>query len=132
MSHFYGTLQGARGPASRCGSKGSGICTHAASWEGAVCANVYLENDIDWARVSLTTWQGRGINMLLYDGPVGGGNEINAAHNDLRPQFLDRTWILTAGAPAVGVEMFQFMLKLMTAHQVSQVCDFLREKGIEV
>lgn len=72
MSHFYGTLIGNRGEATRCGTKASGITTFAASWAGAVHATVYLRDGVDWARVSLTAWQGAGVDRLLYDGPVSG------------------------------------------------------------
>ncbi len=70
MSHFYGTLQGSRGQATRCGSKDSGITTYAASWAGAVQACVYVRDGKDWATVRLTTWSGAGVDRLLYDGPV--------------------------------------------------------------
>lgn len=36
MSHFYGTVQGNRGEATRGGSKNSGMDTATASWEGSV------------------------------------------------------------------------------------------------
>ena len=72
MAHFYGTLKGTRGEATRCGGKGSGLVTYAASWEGAV--RVDLSHDPvtgrDRARVTLTPWQGRGTERLLYDGPI--------------------------------------------------------------
>lgn len=75
MAHFYGTIQGARGEASRLGSKTSGLDVKAASWAGAVSVRLYRnERDgMDCARVSLVPWHGAGITSLLYDGPVGGG-----------------------------------------------------------
>lgn len=36
MSAFYGTIEGQRGPATRCGSKSSGIKAAAQSWDGSV------------------------------------------------------------------------------------------------
>jgi hypothetical protein len=74
MSHFYGTLKGTRGEATRCGSKDSGIVAHAASWEGAVCARVFHDEETgkDWAYVGLTSWHGRGSERELYRGPVDG------------------------------------------------------------
>lgn len=36
MSVFYGTVQGQRGPATRCGSLSSGIIAAAQSWDGSV------------------------------------------------------------------------------------------------
>jgi hypothetical protein len=71
MSHFYGTLQGSRGEATRCGTKGSGVVTHAASYEGAVRVGLYHYEGKDYARVSLTTWCNAGIEKEIYHGPVG-------------------------------------------------------------
>ena len=72
MAHFYGTLQGVRGEASRLGGKESGLRTVAASWEGSVCVYLSYENGCDWATVRLEPWHGRGESKLLYDGPVSG------------------------------------------------------------
>lgn len=74
MSHFYGTLKGNRGEATRCGSKDRGMLVHAASWEGAVCARVFHDEETgkDWAYVRLTDWHGRGQHRELYNGPVDG------------------------------------------------------------
>ena len=70
MAHFRGTICGHRGVASRLGTKGSGLETKAASWQGAVGVQLYAQNGVDMARVSLTTHHGAGTNRLLYDGPV--------------------------------------------------------------
>jgi hypothetical protein len=72
MAHFYGTVQGARGEASRLGHKNTGLNTVAASWQGAVEVDLYERDGIDWARVSLRPWHGRGKSVELYDGPVSG------------------------------------------------------------
>lgn len=65
MSHFYGTIQGARGEASRCGSKGSGIRTNAAGWGGCIQTSVYEEDDRDMYRVFLTPWQSSGGSSVM-------------------------------------------------------------------
>lgn len=76
MSHFYGTLKGSRGEATRGGTKNSGLHVVAASWQGAV--EVYLTEDTktgqDVAHVALIQWHGRGQYppKVLYDGPVSG------------------------------------------------------------
>ena len=70
MSKYYGTLQGNRGEATRCGSKDSGITTDAAGWGGAVRVCVFDNDGVDWARVCLTKWHGAGVEKPLYDGPV--------------------------------------------------------------
>ena len=72
MSHYYGTLEGSRGKATRCGTKGSGLTTHAASWSGAVRVDLWHDADTgrDMASVSLVPWRGSGIRRELYAGPV--------------------------------------------------------------
>lgn len=72
MAHFYGTLHGARGPASRLGHKSSGLETVAASYQGAVKVRLYGRDGTDMAEVRLTPWQGSGSSRVLYDGPVSG------------------------------------------------------------
>lgn len=75
MAHFYGEIQGARGPASRLGGKGSGLQVKAASWQGAVHVGLYARDDgRDCARVSLIPWNGAGVSRELYDGPVDGSD----------------------------------------------------------
>ena len=80
MAHFIAEIEGARGPASRLGSKQSGIRATAASWEGAV--SVIIRHDErtgqDMATVRLREWHGRGSDKLLYDGPVSGKVTVDA------------------------------------------------------
>lgn len=71
MAHFYGTLKGSRGEATRCGTKASGLVAYAASWHGAVRSEVFVKDDEDWARIELVPWHGNGVSRLLYEGPVG-------------------------------------------------------------
>ena len=72
MSHFYGAIQGNRGKATRCGTRGSGIHTVTASWNGAVGVRLWHDEETgqDMARVYLMRWGGRGTDRLLYEGPV--------------------------------------------------------------
>ncbi len=72
MSHFYGTVQGSRGQATRQGGKNAGLETYAASWKGAVRVMAYYDEatDTDCVRVDLTTWHGHGIHRVLYHGPI--------------------------------------------------------------
>jgi hypothetical protein len=72
MAHFLGALRGARGPASRLGTKSSGLTVTAASWQGAVETDLYERDGIDFARVALKPWHGSGTSKVLYDGPVSG------------------------------------------------------------
>ena len=71
MSHFYGTLQGARGEATRSGSKDSGLLTIAACWQGAIFTRLWWDDDEGVTRyvVSLRTWEGStpiGEGILSY------------------------------------------------------------------
>ena len=75
MAHFYGTIEGNRGQATRCGSKSSGMTSYAASWAGAVRTVAYEKDGVDMARVELTTWKGAGGYRLLYDGPISGKDD---------------------------------------------------------
>lgn len=79
MAHFYGTIQGSRGQASRLGGKASGLSTVAASWQGAVAVKLYEKDGTDFARVYLTTHNGAGTNRTLYDGPVSGASKLSKA-----------------------------------------------------
>lgn len=72
MSDFYGTIQGARGKATRGGSKKSGMESYTASWSGAVRCKAYKENGQDMVRVELVPWHGQGSNQLLYLGRMDG------------------------------------------------------------
>lgn len=72
MAHFYGTVRGSRGEASRMGGERSGMVTYCASWRGAVRCHAYVNAEgMDCVRVSLTQWRGRGVERQLYDGPIG-------------------------------------------------------------
>jgi hypothetical protein len=80
MSHFYGTLQGNRGEATRCGSAGSGVRTYAAGWRGAICATIYQETidgeDVDMFRVSLVPWHGSGgMSQVLATGRLNANEQ---------------------------------------------------------
>lgn len=45
MAAFYSTIEGNRGPATRCGSKGSGIHAAVQSWQGSVSTTLYTAED---------------------------------------------------------------------------------------
>jgi hypothetical protein len=80
MAHFYGSIRGSRGEATRLGTCTSGLNVKAASWQGAVHVQLYTHNGTDKAHISLIPWQGKGVNRILYDGPVSGalidGNKV--------------------------------------------------------
>lgn len=74
MAHFYATLHGTRGEASRLGTKSSGMDATVASWQGAVSVRLWHDGatDTDMAEVSLIPWHGAGDKTPLYAGPVSG------------------------------------------------------------
>lgn len=57
MSHFYSSIRGNRGPATRCGSKASGITAEATGWDigGVVCTTFNPQLQTDVVTFSLTT-----------------------------------------------------------------------------
>lgn len=72
MSHFYGTLEGSRGPATRCGTKSSGLTVTAASWSGAIQVHLWVdEHGRDRFSVEQIPWHGAGCGNTLAEGHVG-------------------------------------------------------------
>ena len=72
MSHFYGSIQGARGGATRTGTKNSGLITHAAGWGGAIRTTVFQdEQGRDCFKVEEVPWQGAGVSEVLTTGVLG-------------------------------------------------------------
>jgi len=93
MSHFYGKLQGARGEATRCGNKGTGLEAIAAAWCGCVETTLWHDEatGVDMAEVSLARWKGRGTSRVLYRGPINPDEDqpiLDAAQakQDLNPR----------------------------------------------
>lgn len=71
MAHFYGTLKGSRGEATRTGTKQSGIATYAAGWGGAIRTVLYHVDGKDMFRVEMVEWKGAGKYRVLAVGEVG-------------------------------------------------------------
>lgn len=73
MSHFYGTLQGTRGEATRCGSKGSGMTATAAGWGGAIETRLWHDEKagVDRFEVRQRHWRGSGVSYTIATGIVG-------------------------------------------------------------
>lgn len=73
MSHFYGTVRGQAGEASRRGTKASGLQTVAASWSGAVKVALWHEeaDGLDHYRVYCTSWKGAGDDFEICSGIIG-------------------------------------------------------------
>ena len=93
MSHFYGTLKGSRGEATRCGSKDSGVVTYTASWEGAVCVSAFHDEDTgkDWVSIRFTDWHGRGSRKEIYVGPIDGTGDLKGEEALMLATVVDET-----------------------------------------
>ena len=73
MAHFYGVLEGNRGAASRCATKGSGLSATAAGWSGAIVTHITHDSETgeDLYQVWLTPWQSSGgQSRLLHSGKL--------------------------------------------------------------
>lgn len=73
MSHFYGTLQGQAGEATRRGSKNSGVATIAASFKGAIKVDLWYDeaDGKDHFLIFQQPWHGAGVSELIADGVIG-------------------------------------------------------------
>lgn len=73
MAHFYGTIKGQAGEASRRGNEKSGLTAVAASWRGAVRVSLWVDPDTgaDMYSVNLIPWHGAGVSKCIARGIVG-------------------------------------------------------------
>ncbi|KKL11926.1 hypothetical protein LCGC14_2540870 [marine sediment metagenome] len=73
MAHFYGTLRGSRGKASRLGTKTSGLDVCAASWAGAIRVHIWHDtsNDVDRFEVRQEAHHGAGVSEPIATGVLG-------------------------------------------------------------
>lgn len=53
MSHFYATIEGNRGEATRCGTQSSGITTTCQSYEGSIIVTMRVENGKNWFEIQV-------------------------------------------------------------------------------
>lgn len=71
MAHFYGSVQGSRGEATRCGTKRSGMSSHVRGWNVGVDARMdkasYPTRE-DGEDLAIATFTG-GSNGSYTDGP---------------------------------------------------------------
>ncbi len=71
MSHFYATISGHRGLATRQGTKNSGMHSQTAGWRGCISVYAYEQDGEDCYRVSLEPWQGSGgQSRMIAEGPL--------------------------------------------------------------
>ena len=85
MSHYYGTLQGNRGEATRQGTKKSGIATNTACWTGTIQTRLWYDDDTDTDHVMIEV---RGWPYGEYAGTI-----YNGTIQDLRQAVKDGTLV---------------------------------------
>ncbi len=72
QAHFYGTVKGGRGVASRLGPAKTGLEPLAASHQGAVKTTLWRIDGVDWATIELVPHRGAGVSRVLWHGAVNG------------------------------------------------------------
>jgi hypothetical protein len=82
VSHFYGTLQGSRGEATRCGTKKSGVEAWVASWGGAIRVKVWHENGEDRFVVEQRQWHSTGVDRPIARGVIGENPTVTILKGD--------------------------------------------------
>lgn len=65
MSHFYASIQGQKGLATRCGSKSSGIVGHIRTWEFGIEVQIQHVNGKDIAYLYKTSGSNGGSDNEL-------------------------------------------------------------------
>lgn len=104
MAHFYASIEGNRGMATRCGTKSSGITGHVRGWTVGARVELSHEDGTDIARVYRTggsNGYGTGELVAQFDGD---GNLFYGAHDPaqrLRDAFAD--------ALAAGVDVWPIL-----------------------
>jgi|TARA_R110000824_G_scaffold14875_1_gene63023 hypothetical protein len=82
MSHFYGSVQGNRGQATRGGSKKSGYHATVASWDGALRIRLFHHNGKDCFAISQSMWHGKGVEYEITRGILGEESEMKSPGYD--------------------------------------------------
>ena len=96
MSHFYGSIKGTRGEATRCGDKRSGYKATIAGWGGAI--QIHLTHRIrvgvigvDRFDVRLIQWGGsKGEDILLASGVLSTDYVSEGGIIRLHPELVRR------------------------------------------
>ena len=88
MSHFYSSIQGGRGEATRCGDKSNGVRATAQSFTGSVCTRMFVGDDgDDWCEIEVAEGSRRCGGKSLYRGPI----KRLLTHETWIPSFLPQT-----------------------------------------
>lgn len=72
MAMFYGSVQGARGEATRLGHSNTGLRASAQSWAGSVIVNIYhnIADDKICVDISVAPGSAKSGGFTLYSGPI--------------------------------------------------------------
>ena len=81
MAHFYGTVQGGRGQATRLGHKTTGMYVTASTWEQTVTVQLSVHNDVDWCSVSVN-------RLTLYDGPLADMTDLGKVYAPIAKRLV--------------------------------------------
>lgn len=87
MSHFYGSIQGTRGEATRCGSKSSGYRATIAGWGGAI--QVRLEHRLQRGIVYADMFD---VRLIQWGASTGG--DILLAAGILSTEYVSKGGII--------------------------------------
>lgn len=96
MSHFYGSIKGTKGEATRCGDKGSGYLAVAAGWGGAIQVSLshrvqHGAINVDMFDVRLIQWgASKGGDILLASGPLSTKYVSEGGIIRLHPELVRR------------------------------------------
>jgi hypothetical protein len=112
MSHFYGTLKGEAGPATRRGSKNSGLTTEAASWAGLCsCQLVALGAPLEGQRrPDSPHCRGKHSRQLIP--PTGGRRDHASRHMRSRSGAnqgylrVEDRWVLASGLIGILLSLY--------------------------
>lgn len=81
MSLFYGTVEGQRGPATRCGTSSSGIRAAAQSWNGSVIVRLRYANNTEGPLI---------VSVSTSDGSSAYGSSLWEGSFDEFKRLLER------------------------------------------
>lgn len=70
MSHFYSSIQGGRGEATRCGTKKDGIRASVQSWDGSIGTRLEQIGDKVWATITVAHNSTAHPGICIYHGPL--------------------------------------------------------------
>ena len=123
MAHFYGTVQGTRGEASRLGTKSTGLTTEACSYAGKI--SVYISHDektgTDRFDIRMKPHLGKGEFAEIASGTLG---DASTVVHPLPQQPAEPMSQLECDAVAKLAEQFGASVKLASAMDMEHLLQF--------